>query len=123
MIAPREVVLEVAAHGQAVLRAALHRLGIDIIVLLGVLLQPSLGPPRLEILHGLGVDLLGVLVGDGIEVDLGFDDVQQRALRGLGLRLGGVQHVVGAGGHLRGMLLRRTDSAKGFDTYHFLFVR
>ena len=62
----RKVVLEVAAHGQTILRAALHRLSIDIIVLLLVLLQPPFFAPQAEILHRLLVDLLRVFVGDRV---------------------------------------------------------
>jgi len=59
-----------------------------------------------------------MLVGDGVEVDLGLDDVQQRTLRGFGLRLGGVEYVVGARSHLGGMLLRGTDCAERFYSNH-----
>ena len=114
----REVVLEVAAHRQTVLRAAVHRLGIDVVVLLGILHEPAPFAPQAEVLHRLVVDLGGMLVGDRIEVDLGFDDVQQRTLRRFGLGLGRVQHVVGARSHLRSILLRGPDSAERFDSYH-----
>ena len=86
----REVILEMAAHRQSVLRAALHRLRINIVVLLGVLPEPSLGLPLTEILHRLVVNRIGMLVGDGFEIDFRFDDVQQRTLRSLGFRLGGI---------------------------------
>ncbi len=53
---PRKVILEVAAHSQTVLRAALHRLRINIVVLLGILLEPARGAPRPEVRDGLVVD-------------------------------------------------------------------
>ncbi len=118
----REVILEVAAHDQTVLRAAVHGLRIDIIVLFGVLLEPAFRTPLPEVLHGLVVYGLRVLVGNGVEVDLRLDDVEQRALRGLGFGFGRVQHVVGARSHLRSILLRRTDSAERFDSYHDVWI-
>ena len=94
----------VAAHRQAVLRAAVHRLRIDIIVLFGVLFEPALFAPCAEILDGLVVNLLRMFIRNGVEVDFGLDDVQQRTLGGFSLRLGGVQHVVGTRRHLGSVL-------------------
>lgn len=46
----RPVVLIVAAHGQTVLGTAIHRLGINIIVLFAILHQPLVVAPLLEVL-------------------------------------------------------------------------
>ena len=118
----RKVILEMAAHRKAVLRAAVHRLRIYIIVLFGVLAEPAFGLPFAEILNRFVVNGLRMLVGDRLEVDLGFDDVQQRTLRGLGFRLDGVEHIVRARSHLGSVLLRGTDCAERFDTYHIVIV-
>ena len=116
----RKVILEIAAHRQAVLRAAVHRLRIDIIVLFGILLKPALFAPCAEILDGLVVNLLRMFVRNGVEVDFGLDDMQQRTLGGFGLRLGGVQHVVGTRRHLGSVLFRGAYSPERFDSYHML---
>jgi hypothetical protein len=61
-----------------------------------------------------------MLVGDGLEVDFGLDDVEQRTLRSFIKGFGGVEHVVGARRHLGGMLLRRTDSTERLDSNHII---
>ena len=116
----RKVILVVAAHRQAVLRAAVHRLRIDIIVLFRVLFEPALFAPCAEILDGLVVNLLRMFIRNGVEVDFGLDDVQQRTLGGFGLRLGGVQHVIGTRRHLGSVLFRGAYSPERFDSYHML---
>ena len=63
-----------------------------------------------------------MLVGDGLEINLGLDDVQQRTLRRLAFRLGGIQHVVGTRRHLGGMFFRRTDRTERFYSYHKVIV-
>lgn len=108
-----QIVGEMAAHRQSVLRAALHRLRIDVIALLLVLLKPAPFAPQTEILDRTVVDLLGMFIGDRIEIDLGLDDVQQRTFAGLGLRFGRVEHVVRTRRDLGGMFLRRADARKG----------
>ena len=92
----REVILKVTTHCNTILRATSHCLRIDVVVLLLVLLEPSTLLPQAEVLNGFIVNLSRMLVGNGVEVDFGFDDVQQRALRSLGLGLGGIQHIVGS---------------------------
>ena len=115
---PREVVLVMAAHGQSVLRAAVHRLRIDVIILPGILFEPALLTPCTEILDRLVVNLLRMFVGNRLEIYFGLDDVQQRAFGGLGLGLGGIQHVIGARRHFGRILFRGTYPAKRFDFHH-----
>lgn len=90
----RPVVLIVAAHGQTVLGTAIHRLGINIIVLFAILHQPLVVAPLLEVLDRFLIHLFVMLVGNRIEVDFRLDDVEQRALGSLSLGLLRVQHVV-----------------------------
>ncbi len=59
-----------------------------------------------------------MLVGDGLEVDFGLDDVEQRTLRSLGLGLGGIQNVVRPRRDLGGMLPGRADGAERLDSNH-----
>ena len=115
---PREVILVMAAHGQSVLRAAVHRLRIDVIILPGILFEPALLTPCTEILDRLVVNLLRMFVGNRLEIYFGLDDVQQRAFGGLGLGLGGIQHVIGARRHFGRILFRGTYPAKRFDFHH-----
>ena len=91
----REVILKVTAHCNTILRAAIHRLRIDIIVLLGVLLQPAALLPRAEVIHSLLIHLLRMLVGNGVEVNLRLNDMQQRTLGSLRFCFYRIQHIVG----------------------------
>lgn len=93
---PGEVILEVAAHDYAVLRAPIHRLGIDVVVLVVVLTQPASLLPQAEVLDSLVIYFGRVLVDLIVEVDLGLDYVQQRALGGLIACLGRIEYVIGA---------------------------
>ena len=63
---------------QPVLRTAVHRLRIDVVLLLVVLHEPPALAPAPEVLDGLAVDFLAMLIGDRIEIDLRLDDVEQR---------------------------------------------
>ena len=72
----REVILEVAAHRNSILRTTLHRLRIYIIVLLTILHEPSALLPEAEVLHRLLINLIRMFIGNGIEVNLWLDDVQ-----------------------------------------------
>ena len=92
----REVVLKVATHSNTILCATIHRLRIYIIVLLLILHQPATLLPQSEVLHSLLIDLIGVFVGNRIEVNLRLDDMQQRTLSCLLLCLRRVQHIVRA---------------------------
>ena len=112
------VIAEMTTHRQSVLRAPLHRLGIDVVMFLLVLPQPTPFAPQAKVLDGLVIDLFGMLIGDRVEVDFGFDDVQQRTFACFGFRLGRIEHVIGTRRHLGGILLRRTNAAERFDSYH-----
>ena len=90
------VILKVAAGYKSILGTPVHRLGVNVVVLLVVLLEPAALLPLLEILHSLIVGLLGMLIGYRVKIDLRLNDVQQRLLASLCLGLLGVQHIVGA---------------------------
>ena len=110
------IILEMAAHRQSVLRPSVHGLRIDVIVFFLVLLQPAPFAPQTEILDRTVVDLLGMFIGDRIEIDLRFDDVQQRTFARFGFGLRRVEHVVRPRSDLGGMFLRRADSPERFDS-------
>ena len=57
-------------------------------------MQPAPFAPQTEILDRTVVDLLGMFIGNRIEIDLGFDDVQQRTFARFGFGLRRVEHVV-----------------------------
>ena len=92
------VVGHVCTYHQTELRLAIHRLGIDVIVFLLVLHQPSFVLKHLEVLGSLLIDARIVLVGTYRKVYLGLDNMIERHLitLGLGTSFIGVQHVIGA---------------------------
>ena len=94
----RHVVLDRGADDEAVLCLAVHRLSVDVVVLLVVLYEPALFPEVAEVLSRLGVDLLLMLVGADWEVDLGTDDVVEGHLVAcsFGASFVTVEYVVGA---------------------------
>ena len=117
------VVVGVGAQDEAVLGPFAHGLGVDIVLLLVVLDEPAFLPPLLEIGDGLVIGGLGVLIGDGVEVDFRLGDVQQGLLSGHGLGLGGVEDVIRRCRDLGHDVLRGTDGGKGFYAYHnYLFT-
>ena len=75
---------------------------------------------RLEVLLALGVDLVGVEVGAGGQVDLGLADVQERIGIALGQLAGllGTEDVVGRGGDLFGQVPARPEPPERFDACH-----
>lgn len=123
--APLHVVVDVGSHDDAVLRAAVHSLGIYIIVLLVVLYQPAVLLKRLEVVDRFVVDFRSVLVLSGCEVYFGLDYMVERlgVSLGFGARFFAVEHIVGAGCHLSDVLPRRAYALEWFDFCHdgFLF--
>ena len=71
-----DIIHEIGSHGKTVLRFAVHRLGIDVVVLLVVLHEPAFLFPEFEVLNRLVIHLLVVLVGNRVEIYLGLDDVK-----------------------------------------------
>ena len=71
----REVIFKVATHSNAILCATIHRLRVDVVVLLLILLQPATLLPEAEVLHRLEINLFRVFIGDGVEVNLWLDDM------------------------------------------------
>ena len=74
------VVVGMGANHQTILRLAVHRLGIDIIMFLRVLHQPTLILELLEVLCSLFVNTWIILRGAYREVNLRLDDVIQTLL-------------------------------------------
>ena len=110
------------AEHEAVLGAFAHGLGIEIVALLSVLPEPSSFLPGLEVFDCLGIGLLAVLVGYGIEVYLRFGDVQQGFLSGLLAGFLGVQYVIGSGSDFLHEFLRRTYGCERLYFDHSVFL-
>ena len=64
-----DIIVEMTGGDQPVLRTAVHRLRIDVVLLLVVLHEPPALAPAPEVLDGLAVDFLAMLIGDRIEID------------------------------------------------------
>ena len=71
----RHIVVHISTHHKTILSLAVHRLCIDIIVLLLILHKPTLILKLLEVLSGFLVDAGIILAGTLREINLGFDDV------------------------------------------------
>ncbi len=67
--------MDIGRHHDAILGASIHRLGIDIVMLTFVGLEPSVVFECREVLNSLGVDLLGMFVGADGEIYLWLDDM------------------------------------------------
>ncbi len=105
-----EAGLDMVAHGHPVGVVARRRIA-D---------QDTVGDQALEIFRGFGVDLRGVGVGIGRQVDLGLGDVQEAERLSGSLRtgFGAGQHVVGRGGNIAGAAGGRAQSAERLDEGH-----
>ena len=115
------VVVGMGTDDQAVLRLALHGLGIDVVVLLLVLYQPAFVLKLLEVLCCLLVDARVVFRGAYGEVDLGLDDVIETffVVASLGTCLVRVQHVVGTALYLLHQFLGWAYSFEWLDSHSF----
>ena len=116
----REIVVHTGSDHEAVLRPPVHGLGIDIIMLCGILHEPASLLEKPEMVGGTLVDARVVLGRAGSKVDFGFDDVIERFLvvAGLGAGLFGIEHVVGTRLHQLHEVLGGTDAPKRFDCSH-----
>ena len=132
LIATRELVLLDAAghivvgmgtYHETVLRLAIHRLRINIIMFARILNEPALILELLEVLSSLFVHTGVVLGGAYGEVDLGLDDVVEALLiiASLCPRLFTVEHIVGTTLHLLHQILRWADSLERFYDSHFTY--
>ena len=70
-----EVILHVCANHQTILGLALHSLSVDVVLLLGVTLEPALVLKLTEVLGSLSIHTGIGLLGYGIKINLGLDDV------------------------------------------------
>ena len=115
----RHVVVDIGADHEAVLRLAVHCLGVDVVAFLAVLHKPAFVLEHLKVLCGLLVDFRIVFVRAFGEVDLRLDDVVERLLVpfSFGASLGRVQHVVWARLHLLNVFLRWADAFEWFDLH------
>lgn len=72
---PVYIVVDIGGHHNSILRAPIHRLGIDIVMFPFVSLQPAFLPERGEILDSLGIHLLAMLIGACGEINLRLYDM------------------------------------------------
>ena len=105
-----------SGEDDAVLRVAVHGLGVEVIALALVLYEPTFGNEAFELSARFGVDTGVVLFGALGKVDFGADDVIERAgiVAGLGTGFGGVEHVVRTRRYKVGEAGGGTEAAEGF---------
>ncbi len=119
------IVVHPGGNHETVLRAAVHCLRVDVILLLVVLHEPAVLLELVEILHGLFVDFGVMLVKPGFEIDFRLDDM----IEGFGVALSlfaglfGIEHVVGTRNYLFHHLLRRADAFERFYFCHGFFTK
>ena len=115
------IVVNERCYHDAVLCAAVHGLGVDVVVFLLVLHQPAVAAECGEVLHGFVVDLGGVFVGTRGEVYFRLYDMVKRFGVAFGFCAGffAVEHVVGARCDFCHHLARGADASEGFDFGHF----
>ena len=114
------VVFHPCGNYEAVLCAAVHSLGVDVVFLFGILDEPAVFLEFFEVLGSRCVDFGIVFVCAGLEVDFRFDDVVEALLVAFGLFAGlfGVEHVIGAGNHLFYKFFRRAHALERFYFCH-----
>ena len=116
--------LHVVGHGgandPAVLRLAVHGLGVEVVAVGLVGHEPSLLLELLELLGAAFVDAGVVFAGAFGEVDFGLDDVVERHLVVAGLSAGffGTEHVVGAALYLFDQLFGGAQATEGLNLGH-----
>ena len=110
------VVVDVGGEDDAVLRVAVHGLGVEVIALALVLYEPTFGNEAFELSARFGVDTGVVLFGALGKVDFGANDVIERAgiVAGLGTGFGRVEHVVRTRRYKVGEAGGGTEAAEGF---------
>ena len=93
---PIHVIIYACSDDKTVLRLAVHRLCIEVILLLFILHEPAVALEFLKVLGSTFIDTRVVLTGSNGEIDFGFDDMIQAFLIGSGLLacLFRAQHVV-----------------------------
>ena len=110
------VVVDMSGEDDAVLRVAVHGLGVEVIALALVLYEPTFGNEAFELSARFGVDTGVVLFGALGKVDFGANDVIERAgiVAGLGTGFGRVEHVVRTRRYKVGEAGGGTEAAEGF---------
>ena len=83
-----EVILNVCANHKTVLGLSVHGLSVDVVLLLGVTLEPAFVLELLEVLGSLGIYAGISLLSYGIKVNLRLDDVIKGHLVACSLGLG-----------------------------------
>ena len=83
-----KIVVDISSNYETILGAAIHGLAIKIIIRSRVLDEPTILLEFLELLDSNIIDLGVVLVGNRVEIYLGFDDVIERLLIALALIVG-----------------------------------
>ena len=118
------IVSHSCSHHQSVLCVPVHRLGIHIIVFVGILHQPSLALELGKVVGRTLIHALVIFAGSLGEVYFGFDDMIERLLIVAGFCpcLLAVQHVVRPALHLLYQFARRAQSSEWFYDSHYLFT-
>ena len=83
-----EVILNVCAYHKTVLGLSVHSLSVDVVLLLGVTLEPAFVLELTEVLGSLGINAGISLLSYGVKVNLGLDDVIKGHLIPCSLGLG-----------------------------------
>ena len=117
---PVYIIIDIGSHHNTVLRATVHGLGIDIVMLALVGAEPSVPQESVEVLYGFGIHRFGMFVGAGGKIYLGFDDMVKRHFVAVGFPAGffGIQHVVRTGCHFLNQFSGRADPPERFYFSH-----
>ena len=120
----RQVIVHIGAHHETVLRAAIHRLGVEIIVFLGIFHEPAVILKFLELLGAAFVDTRVVFVRAFGEIYLGLNDVvkRHRVVACLLACFFGTKHVVGTALHLFHECFWRTHATEWFYFGHDIYL-
>ena len=115
---PGGVIVGMRAKHEAVLGTGSHGLGVDVVALLGVALEPAALLPLGKVFHRTVVHPRVVVFQKRIEVYFRLGDVEQTLLSCHILGFLRVENVVWRSRHLGDNVFGRPDCRKGFYSYH-----
>ena len=118
-----QIVVNVCSHDKSILGFAVHRLGIDVIVVVCVLHKPSFLLKHCEVFCRLVIDARVVFACSRFEVNLRLYYMVQTLLVVTGLSAGffRVEHVVRTRFHLLYKVLGRTQAFEWFNGCHIVW--